>query len=190
MTSVKYITECEQIKKSTLRISKSFFHILLQLTKLYYDPYSIYITWPDPHTTQCHTQLRRTRFEQIQVLKKRNLISNNTEHSTTNQRGTRWNINLRANIFGAHFRMYAYVVNTFKNRWCQTHYNSILPCTWSLVSGLVLPRFTIKIHVYVFLSIPCMLHGTPISLTCTSWPIHLFLLILLTLWFGHTRWHS
>lgn len=118
MTGVKYITECEQKKKSTKRLSKPFFHTVLQLKELYYDPHSIYTTWPDPHleerstmsshhflspyqTTQCHTQLRRTRFEQIQMLEKETLTSDNTAQGSTNQRWHLTNISLRANIFEA-----------------------------------------------------------------------------------------
>lgn len=52
-------------------------------------------------TTQCHTQLRRTRFEQIQMLEKETLTSDNTAQGSTNQRWHLTNISLRANIFEA-----------------------------------------------------------------------------------------
>lgn len=99
------------------------------------------------------------------------------------------NRNLRASIFWGRWHKCAYAVNsvTSKNRWRPIHFNSNLPCTCSLPSGLVLPWFTTKNHVYIFclspacytlhpshspsLHHPFILHCSPYGLvTCGDTP--------------------
>jgi hypothetical protein len=77
------------------------------------------------------------------------------------------NRNLTANIFWGRWHKCAYVVNsiTSKNRWRQIHFNSNIPCTCSLLSGLVLPWFTTKITYTYF--------AYPLPATCYTYLTHL-----------------